>query len=153
MWNLPQAVSVVAGAAEGSTDLNAFDNALLDAGIANLNFVRVTSIFPLGARVVPLRPYQPGMLMPAVYARISRHTPGERIAAAVAIGISEQRYGVIMEHSHAGTSENAEQIVRRMVDEALAARGLRGVDTVVAAKEHLVQRTGCVVAAVLLWPE
>lgn len=153
MWNLPQAVSVVAGAAEGPTDLNAFDNALLDAGIANLNFVRVTSIFPLGARVVPVRPYQPGMLMPAVYARISRHTPGERIAAAVAIGISDQRYGVIMEHSHAGTAENAEQIVRRMVDEALAARGLRTVETVVAAREHVVQRTGCVVAAVLLWPE
>lgn len=153
MWNLPQAVSVVAGAAEGSTDLNAFDNALLNAGIANLNFIRVTSIFPVGARLVPMRPYQPGMLMPAVYARISRHTPGERIAAAVAIGISDQRYGVIMEHSHTGTGENAEQIVRSMVDEALASRGLRSVETVVAVKQHVVQRTGCVVAAVLLWPE
>ena len=153
MWDLPQAVSVVAGAAEGSTDLNAFDNALLNAGIANLNFVRVTSIFPLGARVIPMRAYQPGMLMPAVYARISRHMPGERIAAAVAIGISDQRYGVIMEHAHTGTGENAEQIVRRMVDEALASRGLRNVETVVAVKEHVVQRTGCVVAAVLLWPE
>lgn len=153
MWSLPQAVSLVAGAAEGATDLNAFDNALLSAGIANLNFVRVTSIFPEGARVVPLRPYRPGLLMPAVYARISRHTPGERIAAAVAIGISDQRYGVIMEHSHTGTGENAEHIVRTMVDEALAARSLRAVDTLVVVKEHVVQRTGCVVAAVLLWPE
>lgn len=153
MWNLPQAVSVVAGAAEGSTDLNAFDNALLNAGIANLNFVRVTSIFPQGAKIIPMREYPPGMLMPAVYARISRHMPGERIAAAVAIGISDQGYGVIMEHSHTGTSENAEQIVRSMVDEALASRGLRNVETVVASKEHLVRRTGCVLAAVLLWPQ
>ena len=153
MWTLPQAVSVVSGAGEGSTDLNAFDNALMDAGIANLNFIRVTSIFPLGAQVVPVRPYRPGMLMPSVYARISRHTPGERIAAAVAIGISTERYGVIMEHAHTGSAENAEQIVRQMVEEALAARGLRLAETVVAIREHVVQRTGCVVAAVLLWPE
>jgi arginine decarboxylase len=153
MWNLPKAVSVVSGAGEGPTDLNAFDNALMDAGIANLNFLRVTSIFPLGAKIVPMRPYQPGMLMPAVYARISRHTPGERIAAAVAVGISDAGYGVIMEHSHTGNGENADQIVRRMVADAVAARGLRLVETIVAVKEHTVQRTGCVVAAVLLWPE
>lgn len=153
LWTLPRAVTAVAGAGEGSTDLNAFDHALMDAGIANLNFLRVTSIFPLGARVVPMRPYTPGQLMPAVYARISRHTPGERIAASVGIGIGAEGYGVIMEHSHAGTAENAEQIVRRMVEEAMATRGLKTVEIVVAAREHVVQRTGCVVAAVLFWPE
>ncbi|MDR7481363.1 MAG: arginine decarboxylase, pyruvoyl-dependent [Armatimonadota bacterium] len=153
MWHLPKAVSLVAGAGEGATDLTAFDSALMDAGIANLNFVRVTSIFPLGARIVPLRPYQPGLLMPAVYARIVRHTPGERIAAAVGVGIAADGYGVIMEHSHTGTGENAEGIVRRMVEEAVAMRGLRLAQVQVAVKEHTVQRTGCVVAAVLFWPE
>jgi arginine decarboxylase len=153
MWTLPRAVTAVAGAGEGSTDLNAFDHALLDAGIANLNFLKVTSIFPQGARVVPMRPFTPGLLMPAVYARISRHTPGERIAAAVGIGIGTEGYGVIMEHSHTGTAENADQIVRRMVEEAMTTRGLHPAEILVAAKEHLVQRTGCVVAAVLLWPD
>ncbi|MBI3998948.1 MAG: pyruvoyl-dependent arginine decarboxylase, partial [Armatimonadetes bacterium] len=91
--------------------------------------------------------------MPAVYARISRHTPGEKIAAAIAIGISDEGYGVIMEHSHTGTGENAEAIVRQMVEDAIAARGLKLVETAVAVKEHTVRRTGCAVAAVLLWPE
>jgi arginine decarboxylase len=153
MWSVPKAVSVVAGAGEGPTDLNAFDKALMDAGIANLNFLRVTSIFPLGAKVVPIRAFTQGMLMPAVYARISRHTPGERIAAAVGVGIAEEGYGVIMEYSHSGSAENADQIVRGMVDEALRMRGLRLTETIVAAKDHVVQRTGCVVAAVLLWPD
>lgn len=153
MWSIPKAVSVVAGAGEGATDLNAFDQALMDAGIANLNFLRVTSIFPLGAKIVPMRPFTPGMLMPAVYARISRHTPGERIAAAVGVGIADAGYGVIMEYSHTGTAGNADQIVRGMVDEAVKMRGLRLKETVVAAREHVVQRTGCVVAAVLLWPD
>jgi arginine decarboxylase len=153
MWSVPKAVSVVAGAGEGPTDLNAFDRALMDAGIANLNFLRVTSIFPLGATVVPMRSFTPGMLMPAVYARISRHTPGERIAAAVGVGIAEEGYGVIMEYSHSGSAENADQIVRGMIDEALKIRGLRLKETIVAAKDHVVQRTGCVVAAVLFWPD
>lgn len=153
MWIVPRAVSVVAGAGEGATDLNAFDHALMDAGIANLNFIRVTSIFPMGAKVVPMRPFTPGLLMPAVYARISRHTPGERIAAAVGIGIAEEGYGAIMEHSHAGTAENAEEIVRRMVEEAMGTRGLRTKEIIVARKDHVVKRMGCAVAAVLFWPD
>ncbi len=153
MWTLPRAVTVVAGAGEGLTDLNAFDHALMDAGIANLNFIRVTSIFPAGARVEPMRPFAPGLLMPAVYAKITGHTPGERIAAAVGVGIGVEGYGVIMEHSHTGTSDNAEEIVRRMVAEAMATRGLTIREIVVACKDHVVQRTGCAVAAVLFWPD
>jgi arginine decarboxylase len=153
MWMLPRSASVTAGAGEGTTDLNAFDRALMDAGIANLNFIRLTSILPMGAKIVPLRPFTPGMLMPAVYTRISRHTPGERIAAAVGVGLSTEGYGVIMEHSHTGTASTAEEVVRRMVDEAMAMRGLHTTEIVVACKDHVVQRMGCVVAAVLFWPD
>ncbi|MDR7420535.1 MAG: arginine decarboxylase, pyruvoyl-dependent [Armatimonadota bacterium] len=153
MWTLPRAITVVAGAGEGATDLNAFDHALMDAGIANLNFLRVTSIFPMGAKVVPMRPFTPGLLMPAVYARISRHTPGERIAAAVGVGIGEEGWGLIMEHSHTGSADNAEEIVRAMVAEGMAARGLRTKEIVIASKDHVVKRMGCVVAAVLFWPD
>ncbi len=153
MWQIPRAVTVVAGAGEGTTEINAFDRALLDAGIANLNFLRVTSILPAGARIVPMRRVPEGTLMPAVYARITSHVPGERIAAAVGVGFSEDRYGVIMEYSHKGTAENAEQIVRRMVREAFDVRGLALREIVVASREHVVERLGCAVAAVLLWPD
>jgi arginine decarboxylase len=153
LWTLPRAVTAVAGAGEGATDLNAFDKALMDAGITNLNLIRVTSVFPQGAKIVPMRPFAPGMLMPSVYAKISRHTPGERIAAAVGIGIGEPGYGVIMEYSHTGTAENAEEIVRRMVVEGMQMRGIKTREVVVAAKDHVVDRMGCVVAAVLFWPE
>jgi arginine decarboxylase len=100
-----------------------------------------------------MRPFSPGMLMPCVYAKISRHTPGERIAAAVGIGIGEPGYGVIMEYSHTGSAENAEEIVRRMVQEGLEMRGIKMREVVVAAKDHIVTRMGCVVAAVLFWPD
>jgi len=152
MWELPKAVSLVAGAGEGTTELNAFDRALMDAGIANLNFIRVTSILPPGARVVPLPRLMAGMLVPAVYAHIIGHTPGERIAAALGVGLSREEYGVIMEHSHTGTAENAEAIVRRMVQEAFQQRGLPLDEVVVVVREHGVERVGCAVAVALLWP-
>lgn len=153
MWEQPRAVSVVAGGGEGMTELTAFDRALMDAGIANLNFLRVTSILPAGVTVIPVPRFVPGTLTPAVYARIASHTPGERIAAAVGLGFSRGDYGVIMEYEHTGTAENAESIVRRMVEEAMAIRDLPVADVRVAVKEHIVQRIGCVIAAVVFWPD
>lgn len=152
MWAQPKAVSVVAGSGEGLTELTAFDRALMDAGIANLNFLRVTSILPPGVAVVPVPEFIPGTLTPAVYARIASHTPGERIAAAVALGLARGSYGVIMEYQHTGTAENAEAIVRRMVEEAMAVRDLRLDEVLVATKEHVVHRIGCVIAAAVFWP-
>lgn len=153
MWERPSAISIVAGSGEGRTELTAFDRALMDAGIANLNFIRVTSILPAGVTVVPVPPFLPGTLTPIVYARIASHTPGERIAAAVGLGFSRGSYGVIMEYQHPGTAENAEAIVRGMVEEAMAIRDLRLDDIVVASKDHVVQRIGCAIAAVVFWPE
>ena len=48
----PNAVWASAGAAEGETELNAFDNALLAAQVGNLNLIRVSSVLPLGASVL-----------------------------------------------------------------------------------------------------
>ncbi len=96
-------------------------------------------------------PFVPGMLTPAVYARITSHTPGERIAAAVGLGLARGDYGVIMEYQHTGTGENAETIVRGMVEEAMALRGLAISEIVVAVREHVVQRIGCAIAAVVFW--
>lgn len=153
MWERPSAVSIVAGSGEGRTELTAFDHALMDAGIANLNFLRVTSILPAGVAVVPVQPIIPGTLTPCVYARITSHTPGERIAAAVGMSLSREHYGVIMEFSHRGTGENAEVIVRRMVEEAMALRGLPVDEILVAVKDHVVQRVGCAIAAVVFWKD
>src|SRR3989441_12801969 len=52
MWDRPRAVSVVSGSSEGLTELTAFDRALMDAGIANLNFLRVSSILPADVTIV-----------------------------------------------------------------------------------------------------
>ncbi len=152
MWEIPKAISVVAGSGEGRTELTAFDRALMDAGIANMNFLRVTSILPAGVEVIAIRKFTPGTLTPAVYARIASHAPGERIVAAIGVGISRGAHGVIMEHTQVGTARDAEDTVRAMVEEAMAFRELRVDDIVVACKAHVVRGVGCAVAAVVFWP-
>ncbi|HYM91845.1 MAG TPA: arginine decarboxylase, pyruvoyl-dependent [bacterium] len=152
MWQLPKAVSLVAGCGEGSTELNAFDRALQDAGVADINFLRVTSIMPPGARVIELPPYPAGLLLPAVYARIASTRPGDRICAAIAVGVSRESYGVIMEHTaHTGRAE-AERVVRGMVEEGLRIRGRAADEVITVASEHTVTRAGCAVALALFWP-
>jgi arginine decarboxylase len=152
MWDHPRAVSVVTGSSEGQTELTAFDRALMDAGIANLNFLRVTSILPADVPVIPVPKFVPGTLVPAVYARIASHTPGERIAAALGLGFSHGQYGVIMEYECAGTAVQAEAAARQMVEEAMAVRELPIREIRIAVKEHVVQRIGCAIAAVVFWP-
>jgi arginine decarboxylase len=152
MWELPQAVTLAAGAGEGGSEINAFDRALQNAGVADMNFLRVTSIFPRGARIIEVPPYPAGVLMPAVFARMTSTRPGDRISAAIGIGISRDSHGVIMEHAGILSRADAERAVRRMVAEAFENRRLTLSEVLVAAAEHTVERAGCAVAVALLWP-
>ncbi len=152
MWDLPKAATLAAGHGEGGSEINAFDRALQNAGVADMNFLRVTSIFPRGARLIEVPPYPAGLLMPAVFARVTSTRQGDRISAAIGIGISRDSHGVIMEHAGALSRADAERAVRRMVAEAFENRRLTLDEVLVAAAEHTVERAGCAVAVVLLWP-
>lgn len=151
MLPTPKKFTLVAGAAEGPTTLNAFDNALLAAGIGNLNLLRVSSILPPRAELVEELDIPPGSLTPTAYGAITSEAPGEQIAAAVGIGFSEDAFGVIMEWSGRGTAQEAEAQVRAMVDAAFARRGMELQKVMVKSVEHRVEKCGCAFAAVALW--
>src|SRR6266852_8927792 len=91
--------AATAGHAEGGTALNAFDNALLAAGIGNINLLKVSSILPPEVPVVELPKIKPGALVPTAYAAITSEVPGEVVAAAVGWALPEDpaKNGVIME--------------------------------------------------------
>src|SRR3972149_2980852 len=82
-WKPVTKVAATAGTAEGSTPLNAFDNALLAAGIGNVNLVKVSSIFPPAAEVVSLPRIKPGAIVPSAYAAMTSEVRGGVVAAAV----------------------------------------------------------------------
>jgi arginine decarboxylase len=147
----PNAVWASAGAAEGDTELNAFDNALLAARVGNLNLIRVSSVLPQDATVLeePLQ-IMPGSLVPTVYSVQVSAAPGEVVAAAVGIGVGDGSHGMIYE-SHGASRSEVEATVRKMIDEGFARRELRLKEVIVRSIEHKVERIGCAVAAVVLW--
>lgn len=147
--------AATAGHAEGATPLNAFDNALLAAGIGNINLVKVTSIIPPDADVVTLPRIKPGALIPAAYAAITGRVPGELISAAVGYALPQDRTkaGVIMEYHDKAPKADAERVVRQMLEEAFRVRGETIRELAVVGAEHRVERIGCAVAAVTLLTE
>ncbi len=150
-WSTPNAVWVTAGAAEGTTELNAFDNALLAAGVGNLNLIKVSSIVPPGSVLLDSPPdLTPGSLVPTVYTSVHSDTAGETICAALGIGMGRDSHGMIFEHS-ASSREVAERVVSGMVKEGFASRGLPLERLIVRAVEHRVERLGCAIAAAVLW--
>ncbi|MBX5476217.1 MAG: arginine decarboxylase, pyruvoyl-dependent [Clostridia bacterium] len=153
MLPIPTRFALVSGAAEGREPLTAFDAALLAAGVGDVNLLKVSSILPPGCREVERIPLPPGALVPIAYGAIRSTERGARLAAAVAVGLGAPgKPGVIVEHTLRGSREDAERIVRGMVVEAFANR-LRGEPSEirVASAEHVVERTGCAFAGVVLW--
>lgn len=151
MLPLPKAYKVVSGSSEGDTHLTAFDKALLKAGVGNINIIRVTSILPPGAVYQPELEIPHGSLVPTAFASIVCDEPGKTISAAVGVGIAENSYGVIMEHSGFKTKAETEEEIMRMIREAFEARGLELIETKISATQHTVQKIGCSLAAVPLW--
>ena len=149
MLYVPRLLHLARGSAEGLTSLTAFDNALREAGIDNLNLIQVSSIAPKGARFGP-RPALPvGTIVPTVYSHVVSHIPGEVISAVIAAGTGEHG-GVLMEYHHRGPAGDAERVAQLMVEEGFSRRGWALQDVAFATSEHKVDRLGCAVAAVLL---
>lgn len=123
---IPDRYFIVSGVADASTPLNAFDGALRNAGIGDLNLVKVSSIIPPKCQKVNPYAISPGTLTATAYASITSALPGEIIAAGVAVARPDEidRAGVIMEYSARGHREEIEEIVINMARNALQERGL-----------------------------
>jgi arginine decarboxylase len=162
MWEVPQEVWLTSGVGEGSTRLNSFDKALFDAGIGNLNLMKVTSILPARAKIVDLRqsgaqvdiPF--GCLVPTVYTTVSSEMPGQKIACGLVLAVPDDRNinGVIFEVSMVGTREEVSHILDGMAEEAMKLRKMRGFKVVKSISECTVEEKGIasVVSAALLIP-
>jgi arginine decarboxylase len=152
MYEQPRFVCLASGAAEGDSELTAFDNALRKGGVGDVNLIRVSSIVPTGAQLAPLPDLPYGALIPAAYAVQTSNVSGQVISACIGVGITPARGGVIME-AH-GVNETAEQIEARcklMVEEGMRNRGMEPYELHFATAEHRVERIGSAIAAAVLW--
>lgn len=112
------------GTGIGRRALSAFDAALLDAGLGHYNLLKVSSVLPPQAVRGEHLPLSAGAQLPIAYAAEVADEPGDRICAAAAVAIPEDReqHGVIMEYHARGTGDDAERIVRDMAAEAMERR-------------------------------
>lgn len=155
MVKTPNVFCLVKGAAEGRTRLNAFDKALLKAGVGDTNLMRMSSILPPGALQMNIADIElpKGGLIPLAYATIDGTTPGRLISSAIAVGIpeSDDEPGVIMEFEDHANLDNVEAIVRQMVIDAFEYRnrGLKEIKSI--GIEHKIEVCGATFAAAVLW--
>ncbi len=143
----------VAGHDEGFMPLNAFDHALLQAGIGDTNLVRMSSILPPHATEITPITLPAGALIPVAYAAVESSTPGETIAAAVAVAIPKDHSlpGLIMEHHGVGTAEEIEKTVRLMGQKGFEHRKRELLEIRSISSEHTVIKNGACFAGIVLW--
>lgn len=146
---VPRLIHLASGAAEGRTPLNAFDNALLEAGVHNANLIRVSSIVPKGCRFGPKPELPVGAVVPTVYAHITSNVGGEVVSACIGAGIGTEG-GVLMEYSHRGRGDDAEEVVASMVEEGFSRRGWTLDEVLFVTAEHKVDRLGSAVAVAMM---
>jgi len=150
---VPNIYFPTAGSADSITELNAFDHALLAAGIGDTNLVKMSSIVPPSCnKVDPFRlPY--GSLVPVAYAAMTSEVEGEWISAAVAcaIPVDPTRAGLIMEHHGQGRATEIEAQVREMCMEGMRHREREYRTIVSISSEHQVVKAGAAFAGIVLW--
>src|SRR5512136_2149873 len=153
IFKIPTQYFLVSGVSDGYTPLNAFDGALLQAGIGNTNIVKMSSIVPPHCKRIAPIPLHPGAIVPAAYAAITSDVPGEIISAGVAVALpeDENQNGLIMEYSAKGERHKIEEIVRKMAVEGMKLRGWEIRDLKSIAIECKIEKIGAALAAVILW--
>lgn len=153
MIKTPTKFWFVSGHSEGLTPLNAFDLALMDAGIGNVNLIKMSSICPPNCQEVPVQVIPQGSLVPVAYSSITSSRIGEKISSAVAIAFpeDENHCGLIMEYSAASSKANVEAQVRLMAQEGMEKRGKQIREIKSISTEHFVLSIGASFAAVVLF--
>jgi arginine decarboxylase len=113
---VPERFFVTSGVADGAaSELNAFDMALKDAGITDLNLVGVSSIIPADARETEPIEMPKGAITFCVLAKMTGEE-GKRVGAGLAWSWGRnqdgERYGIVAEHSGSQLPSEIESIVR-----------------------------------------
>ncbi|PSN83491.1 hypothetical protein B9P99_04865 [Candidatus Marsarchaeota G1 archaeon OSP_B] len=155
---LPKAFFLTKGKASSDiSPLNAFDEALMVAGITQCNIVSVSSILPPNAKEVEPVPITPGTITFAVLARMdggSRETIGAGVGYAMCTTLSGSGYGIVAE-AHGYKDERALKAELKHKLEQMAKirkMSIQSVKFVVESMEVPRGKDGCVIAALVYLP-
>jgi len=108
---VPTRIFLTKGVGRHKEKLASFELALRDAGIAQFNLVRVSSIFPPGCRIVPrgqgLKKLSPGQIVFCVLAECATNEPHRLISSSIGVAIprDQEMHGYLSEHHAYGETQ------------------------------------------------
>ncbi|MGI0148409.1 MAG: pyruvoyl-dependent arginine decarboxylase [Thermoplasmata archaeon] len=126
MVQMPKKFFVTSGkAASRVSDLNAFDEALLNAGIGEQNLVYVSSILPVGIKQTRKTNLPMGMITHCVNAQ-QRGGEGEMISAGIAYGFRDDGLGGYVAEGHMhGSGRALREVLEWKMAEMAKLRGIK----------------------------
>ena len=142
-------IAIVSGKDEGPTKLNAFDNALSDAGIGDVNLIKVSSMLAGNAKIEKLPKLKAGAMVNCVLSEITSDKPGDQITAVIAVAIGEE-LGCVVETT--GINEDADDLTdkaKMMVEYMMEKRDVEIRDLIIESSTAVVENIASVVASVI----
>lgn len=146
-------IAIVSGKDEGPTKLNAFDNALSDAGIGDVNLIKVSSMLSANTEITDLPPLKPGSMVNCVLSEITSDNPGDEITAVVAAAIGDE-LGCVVETK--GINKKEDELIdeaRFMVTYMMEKREVEIKELIVEKATATVKEIASVVASVVYLEE
>jgi arginine decarboxylase len=127
---VPRRIFLTKGVGKHKEKLASFEAALRDAGIAFLNLVRVSSIVPPGARIIPkqqgLKLLKPGAITFVVLSENATNEPHRLVAASIGVACPRdpEKHGYLSEHHSFGQTtreagDYAEDLAAQMLASTL----------------------------------
>lgn len=124
----PKKAAISSGSAIGRSKINAYDKALIDAGIGDLNLVEISSILPPGCKIVELPIIEPGTIVECVISSASfrKIEVGDEncVSSAIVIAMSKNGLNAICESSGIKSEERTLNDAKNKANEMLKYRGL-----------------------------
>lgn len=142
-------VSLTKGASEGPTKLNAFDNALLEAKIGNVNLIPVSSMLPPNTQLVEMPELEPGEMVNCVLSHQYSDNPGDEISAVIAFCQAEEMGCVIETKGINKQLSELKDEAKFMAHYMMEKRELEIIDYKEIIQTHTVVERASVVAALV----
>ena len=142
-------IAIVSGHSEGPSKLNAFDNALYEAEIGDVNLIKVSSMLEANTELEELPKLKAGAMVNCVLSEVTSDIKGEEIIACVAVAIGDE-LGCVVENN--GINRNPEEIKEEaieMVHYMMNKRNVKINELIIEEAHHTVENIGSAIASVI----
>lgn len=142
-------IAIVSGKDEGPTKLNAFDNALSNAGIGDVNLIKVSSMLSGNAKIQKLPKLKAGAMVNCVLSEVTSDNPGDVITAVIAVAIGKE-LGCVVETN--GINEDTNELIdeaKQMVNYMMEKRDVEIKELIIEFSTTTVESIASAIASVV----